>query len=432
VDHDDIVNLIKAKKRIGDLARTTRQRIQCPFCQSTGLDMQIYHDQNKFKCWVSHCGRFGSPIDWVMYEQNVTLNEAIKMLAAELGFDVSQKDRRAPVLSTAFRTFTKAFSKNSDVIDYWLSRGISSQTLFSHYVGYSSEQVLKEITRASDTEDRVSWQTLEDCKLADHGRATFWDHTVFPYRHWKTREIVQMQGRRVGVVGPTETRWKGLDTRSKLGNRSLNAMLWGEEELLTYWKRPGAAGKTYAFVLEGIPDALTLRQQDINALSIVGNQNLKIHTRSLKNLDMVYLVLDNDKSSQEALPWELYDMLLEMPKTQIITVTLPSPGIDSDGKPIKRDVNDFFLQGGTAHDFGKIVQASPDAARYLVDSWGKNESMYEPLLTLICERSQEERNLLLERLSSYGLFTMDQLEAFIRMMRMDTSVVKSRYRRSRK
>jgi len=426
MDRDDVVNLIKTKKRIGDLARSTKQRIHCPFCRSDGLDLQLYHDTNRFRCWVSQCGRHGSPIDWLMFEQGLSFNEAIKMLAAELGIDITFTDNRSPVLQKASRSFVRALSKNSDVTDYWESRGISHETLYKHHVGYCSEDVIRDITRA-EGEDRVSWQTLEDAGLISHGKPAFWNHTVFPYRHWKNRNIVQMQGRAVGEVFGSQNRWKGLETRSKLGQRSLNSMLWGEEELLGYWRRPSRNGKTYAFVLEGIPDALTLRQQDIHALSIVGNMNLKVHTRSLRNLDVVYLVLDNDTSSQENLPWELYDMLLEMPKTQIITVKLPK-----NAEEKKVDVNEYFAKGATIYDFNKIVDKSPDACEFLVDSWGSNESMYEPLMTLICERPEDERSGLIYRLSSFGLFTMDQLEAFTRMLRLDHSVISSRYRRSRK
>lgn len=427
MDRDDVVNLIKTKKRIGDLARSMKQRIQCPFCHSDGLDLQLYHDTNRFRCWVTQCGKHGSPIDWVMFERNLNFNEAIRLLASELGVEITFVDQRSPVLQKACRSFVKALSKNTEVSDYWESRGIEYDTLYKHHVGYCSESVLKDITRAEDPEDRIPWNTLEDAGLVSHGKPAFWNHTVFPYRHWKNRSIVQMQGRAVGEVTSMQNRWKGLETRSKLGQRSLNSMLWGEEEILKYWRQPNKNGKTYTFVLEGIPDALTLRQRDIHALSIIGNQNLKIHTRSLRNIDQVFLVLDNDNSSQENLPWELYDMLIEMPKTQLITVTLPK--LDNEKKV---DVNEFFLKGASLGDFNKIVEASDDACMFLINSWGLQESMYEPLLTLICERPQEERPKLLYQLSSFGLFTMDQLEAFTRMMRLDQSMVTSRYRRSRK
>jgi len=426
MDRDDVVNLIKTKKRIGDLARSTKQRIQCPFCNSDGLDMQLYHDTNRFRCWVTQCGKHGSPIDWVMFERSQTFNEAVRTLASDLGIDISFTDNRAPVLQKASRSFVKALSRNSEATEYWESRGIDYDTLYKHHVGYCSEDVLKDITRAQDLEDRVAWQTLEDAGLVSHGRPAFWNHTIFPYRHWKTRQIVQMQGRVLGETNALQGRWKGLETRSKLGFRSLNSMLWGEEELLNYWKRP-KNGKTYAFVLEGIPDALTLRQRDIHALSIVGNQNLRIHTRSLKNLDQVFLVLDNDNSSQNNLPWELYDMLLEMPKTQIIPVQLPK--ITGEKKV---DVNEYFLKGATIEDFNKVVNQSSDACMFLVNAWGSNESMYEPLLTLICERPVDERPALLQQLSGFGLFTTDQLLAFARMLRLDHTMVTSRYRRSRK
>lgn len=433
MDQDDVFHLIKTKKRIGDLARTTRQRIHCPFCHSDGLDMQIYHDQNRFKCWRAECGRHGSPIDWVMFETGCDVGEAVRVLAAELGIEVVNKDMRAPVLQKASRTFVKALSHNQEVVDYWASRGIKHNTLYQHHVGYCSEETLRDIIRAENPDDRIDTQTLEDTALLIHGRAAFWNHTVFPYRHWRTRDIVQMQGRLVGEANDGEPRWKGLNTRSKLGSRSVNMMLWGEEALLDYYKRPGPDRQTYAYLLEGIPDALTLRQQGLHALSVVGNQNLRVHTNRLKNLDSVYLVMDNDKSSQDNLPGELYDMLLEMPKTRLVIVTLPNlPGLDERGNPKKQDVNEFFVHGSELGDFMDLTQKSPDAAEYLIDAWGHNETRYEPLLTMVCERPQDERPRLLQRLESKGLFTLDQLSAFARMMRLDETMVKSRYRRSKR
>lgn len=431
MDRDDVINLIKAKKRIGDLARTTRQRTSCPFCGAQDFDLQLYHDTNRFRCWNSNCGRHGSVIDWVMHEKGYNFNEAVRELATSMGIDMSMKDNRAPVLQTVSRSFVRALATNSEVTDYWVGRGITTDTLYRHHVGYCSDEVLKGIARHTDPSERVDWPTLEDCALTVHGKPAFWDHTIFPYRHWKTRQIVQMQGRKVGEVSEGDNRWKGLATKSKLGHRNLNAMLWGEEELLNYWRRPGVTGKTYAFVCEGVPDALTLRQNDIHALSIIGNQSLAVQTGKLAQLDEVYLILDNDKSSQAFLPWELYDLMLQMPKTRLRTVTIPSPGTKPDGSPIKLDVNDYFRAGATAGDFGKLVGQSPDATMFLVDSWGREETKYEPLLTMICERPLDERDPLLYRLSSHGLFTMDQLEAFTRMLRLDSSCLKSRYRRSR-
>lgn len=427
MDQQELLGFIKAKKKIGDLANTSRQRIRCPFCNSKDPDLQLYHDSNKFRCWNGSCEKRGSVIDWVMLEQNCSVSEAIKYLAASLGIDISTRDERSDVIQRASRTFQKALFKNQEVLDYWQSRGITEDTLYENNIGYCSMEVLQEIIHSGDSEKRISYKTLEDSELINkYGRAAFWNHTVFPYCHWKSGKAVQLQGRIVGTPKENESRWKCLATRSKLGYRNLNAMLWGEEKLSKYWKYAGKDGKTYSFLLEGIPDALTLRQFGVHAMSFVGNQNIKQHVWKISKLDKVYLVMDNEKSSQDHLPWELYDLLLETPNTQIINVTLPNlPGLNEKGNPIKQDVNDFFKNGGTLHDLKSIVDRSPTATEYLIDCWGKDEDKYQMLLGMIHERPELERNVLLERLSSIGLFSMDQLEAFTKLMKLDRSRGKS-------
>ena len=420
MDSKELLNFVKTKKRIGDLAGTNRRRISCPFCRSKEQDMQLYHDANKFRCWNGSCNVQGSTIDWVMLQQNVSIGDAVKFLANSMGIEVAARDDRSEVLEKVTRSFQKALKKNTDVVDYWETRGIDYDTLYRYRVGYCSDEVLREIVGLPYNQDQVSWQTLEDCELYKYGKSAFRNHTIFPYRHYKNGKVVQVQGRVVGEPKENESRWKCLATHSKLGSRNLNAMLWGEEELYRYGSIVNSKGQTYSFLLEGIPDALTLRQREVHAMSFVGNQNLKQHVWKMRKLDQIYLVMDNEKSSQDNLPWELYDILLDTPSTEIVVVTLPNlPGLNEKGNPIKQDVNDFFNQGATLHDLKKIVDASPTATSYLIDSWGQDENKYQLLLEMIHERTEEDQSKLINQLSMQGLFTVDQMNAFVRMMKID-------------
>lgn len=420
MDSKELLNFVKTKKRIGDLAGTNRRRISCPFCKSKEPDMQLYHDANKFRCWNGSCNAQGSVIDWVMLQQNMSIGDAIKYLANSMGIEVAPRDDRSDILEKVSRSFQKALKKNSEVIDYWENRGIEYDTLYRYKVGYCSDETMKEIVNSSNEDEHVSWQTLEDCELFKYGRSAFRNHTMFPYRHYKSGKVVQLQGRVVGDPRETESRWKCLATHSKMGSRNLNAMLWGEEELYRYGSIVNSKGLTYSFLLEGIPDALTLRQREVHAMSFVGNQNLKQHVWKMRKLDVIYLVMDNEKSSQDNLPWELYDILLDTPATEIVVVTLPNlPGLNEKGNPIKQDVNDYFNRGATLHDLKKIVDESPTATDYLFNAWGQNENKYQLLLEMIHERTEADQAKLINKLSLQGVFTVDQMNAFVRMMKID-------------
>ncbi len=435
-DRHEVAQIIKSRISIGELAKSQRSRIKCPFCGDgrASTDMQLYHPENRFKCF--HCGLHGSVIDWYMYERGYSRNEfarAVEELGARLGLSVSEGNRRSDLLTIASFHFQDALSRNPEVLEYWESRGITSDTLYRARAGYCDMKVLQDVARFADPHRRVDWDALQAIRLAVYDKPFFEHHTVFPYRHWKTGKVMQMQGRYVGDLPNGETsRWKGMATQSTMGNNNITTMLWGEEELRNYWRRPGANGKTYAFLTEGVSDGLTLRQQETHTLSLIGNQNLYQHAWKLNKLDVLYLILDNDVKTMDKLPGELYMLLLECPRTEIVLVTLPNLGTDPSGNPIKQDVNTFFQRGGAMQDLTKIVLESPNALTQLIDWWADDDANYEMLLTLVCSQPRSERERYLDRMASHQRYTRRELAAAAEILQIPQNPLEGQRRMCRR
>jgi hypothetical protein len=267
--------------------------------------------------------------------------------------------------------------------------------------------------------NRVPRDELSKVKLLNYGGPFFRDHTVFPYRS-RQGEVVQMQGRALDTL-TTEARWKGMPTKSEVGNCNITTLVWGEELIPKYRQIIGPFGKTYTFLCEGATDAITLRQAGLHAVSMIGNKDIHRLSWKFRNFDTVYLVLDNDLASQQNLITELYEFKVMQPLIDLRVITLPNEsGVDKKGNPAKQDINSFFvnLGAGAVREFKYITQKAPSALDLIIQAWGNSLVKYEPLLRLISVETGAARTNLIRRLAEYGHFTYSELEAASRIIRV--------------
>lgn len=413
---DPRVAIIKSRVNISQFAGTARRR-GCPFCGTEDPDMQIYHDTGGFNCF--RCGESGDVFAWLMKTQGITFREAMQLLApiAGIPMDASAGSARTRVLTKVMTHLQTRIPK--EIYAYWADRGIQRDTLYRVQAGFCDKARLQELLIHPDPQLRLDQEDLIGARLINPYTQDpfFRHHTVFPY-HNPRGYTLQLQGRLNGLPQSGEERWRGMATRTPYGDVNITNLLWGEPELWRYRRTPGPAGSTYAYLCEGIPDALTLRQADLHALSIIGHTKIYRHAWKLVHLDVLYLCLDNDQASQQDLLSEVYRLQLALPTTRLVAVTLPTLGKNSDGSPIKQDINSFFVNQGerAKREFLALVKRAPTAVDLLIDGWGQQASRYEPLLTLIMSKPLPERNRLLSELAQRGLFSYDQLVATLRIL----------------
>ena len=148
-ERDEIRSRINIVQLVGQevaLKRTGKSfQGLCPFHQDKNPSFSVSPDTGRYKCWS--CGEAGDIFTWVMKRRNVEFPEAIRILAAEAGVEIQERNRtppsvvegRAAAMEAALAFFRDAWTKNEAVQNYCAGRGIDSETVTLWQLGYAPD-----------------------------------------------------------------------------------------------------------------------------------------------------------------------------------------------------------------------------------------------------------------------------------------------------
>lgn len=104
----------------------------CPFHQDKNASFSIRPSTNTFKCFG--CGESGSVIDFVMKYKKVDKIEAIKLLDSDFNLNLEYKETKSKEQS--IKSYILTCEKNIHKTDYFIKRGLSSEIIEKHRLGY--------------------------------------------------------------------------------------------------------------------------------------------------------------------------------------------------------------------------------------------------------------------------------------------------------
>lgn len=403
MDFGELKEEINTLISISQLAGSRRDRIQCPFHNSKDLDMVLYHDSNRWRCF-GRCddGRTHDIFDWMQIQEGLNYVESLHALAERAGISLKPDKRRTQVLTESQRYYSSLLANNTaGALDYLGRRGFSPEYAFHHHWGYSD-----------DTYPDIQVRDLIRVGLV---RVGDWSGTysvmknriVYPVYN-KRRNQVNMQGR---LYPEIEGRPKYLGLEHKTDPNDLRGpridLCLGGEEILSDRR------VDTVFFCEGWPDRETLAAWNIPAVCKFGHGNLYQHAWQLRSLKRVYAIFDNDPASQTRIHTELFRLAMKIPHTEIYNVLLPE-GQDVNGWAMAGKRPGSFLD--PEEDAMKIALFMHTAERSkpfiedLINAWG-NTDRVTMLLQLIA--TQRDKRTWIKLLSEHTGQTQGALRWFI-------------------
>jgi len=318
---------ILANVSLASIAGTRSSRMQCPFHHSDALDMQLFHEDNRWKCW-GRCQASGDIFDWYQLENGCDFKTSLKQLAEFAGISLMPSKERTEALMATQRFYHEELKNHPEVIAYLKRRGFSEELMFRRQIGYAPNKIWP---------DNVPVRALEQVGLIKPSGYGPWpwfrDMIVYPV-YDKMCNQVQMQGRAFPhTEEDTGPKYLALGQDVEIPGRSIYQCLAGEEILrdkLTKW----------AFLCEGWPDRETLTAWSLPALGLFGNKGLEKHSHKLGHLEQLYVLLDPDEASQKKLLDQLYQLAMRIPTVDIRNIVMPGD----------LDLNDWARQGRSAEE----------------------------------------------------------------------------------
>jgi DNA primase len=357
---------------IASIAGTRSTRMQCPFHHSESLDLQLFHEENRWKCW-GKCNTAGNIFDWIMLQDGVDFKTAFKQLAEYAGIPLTNSSERSEILNLAQDYFHESLLQNKEALLYLRKRGFSKEHIFRRKIGFSG---------LHDFPSNVPIRKLEQVGLirtGTHGLYPYFRNRIVYPIYDRNFDILQLQGR--SIEPDVEPKYLALPQGVELPGRSIWQCLAGEEIL-----RDTSISELW--LCEGWPDRETLAAWGIPALGLFGHSGLEKHSYQLDGLTKVYVCLDNDEASQKTLLDKLYLLAMKIPKVEFVITLLPE-GVDindfaREGRSEKEPLN-RTRDSAKIEELYKIAEQSKPFIEVLINKWTEKHYMVEPLVKLIAK-----------------------------------------------
>lgn len=259
----------------------------CPFHEEKTPSLSIDTKKGLYHCFG--CGKSGDHVTFLQEHARLSFTEALAQLQQYAGTvtvpaDTASAQEPFPyeLLQRVAEQWGQALWQRPEGLAYLESRGIRDQGLLQDLkVGYCDGQSL---LASSGEEDR---KRLQEVGVLGEGQKEFFSRcVVFP--------LTDQQDRVVGFYG------RSIVPKAKVPHRVASAPGNG------LFGRQAIHGASFVYLVEGILDALALRQSGLkNAMALGGVQGLSQalleHLREHKVCEVV-LCLDGDTPGREALP----------------------------------------------------------------------------------------------------------------------------------
>lgn len=261
----------------------------CPNCGKSKLWIKT----DFFKCFKAGCGVSGNVVNYIMITNKVTYTEAYTYLKDKFDYiDTSKlhpsdnhynntevKERRE-ILAKIFN-LCKQYKTDYKAVDYIKSRGLDPNKIEYGFWPRNSNGN-RDLIRLNTG---LKLNKLQELKLVNSkNEEIFTDRVIFPIKNLNG-DIIYFQGR--SLDPDANLRWLTSANDSKL-----------EQSVFSYFYNTNILKKDnkILFVCEGITDALSLQQLDLNVISSLNLYPPLLKYRdSLSEVDYLIVFYDNDK-----------------------------------------------------------------------------------------------------------------------------------------
>ena len=385
-------------------------------CLKCGRKSKLSVSEHSVKCWHPSCS-WNEPVPMLKLFQELN-NKTYKGGFFEVLNELEKNAGIAKITNTVYRTHSGLLNKVKlayqfylnlkpyrEVKEYLYSRGISEDSISKLGIGYAPHnKCLRNLKTFSDRD-------LIELDLIDGDREFFSHRIIFPVYH--NGYLCHLQGRYYGKI-PTSNGSAvcGKYKCTKTGENavSISNCLALENYLSSY------VGERL-YVCEGFPDSISLWQQNLNAVGIMGLEGISKHIHKFKPWKEIIFCFDNDrydldhptcagkyKSWSRVLP-QLIDLQFELPQT---CLKIFIPPTENNVK----DINDLALTVNNLPDL--INTESIELVDFLTKIWSKNyERHYLLVQLLIIKNKLEKLEPFVEQFSplEYGKILMSSLRS---------------------
>lgn len=335
----------------------------CPFHSEKTPSFNVQPDKQIFHCFG--CGAGGDVFRFVMDHEGRTFPEAVRMLAAEVGVDLPERDepedpevrarraaRKAVVAANAaaaevFAGWLRDRGAGAPGRDHLVARGVTGEVARDFGLGYAPIR--------NDLRSRLVQRGVEDRTLELSGLVIRGDRG--PYERFRGRLMIPIRtadghpiafGARL-VEGDHPAKY--LNSPESPAYRK-SEVLFGLDQAREHIRRENAA-----IVVEGYFDVIALHQAGVkNAVATCGTALTEAHCRLLsRHAKDLYLVFDGDAAGQEAAA-RAHDVVASVPSLVARVVRLPG-----------EDDPDTFVRAHGPEGFQALCEKSVPVTEFLLD-----------------------------------------------------------------
>ena len=319
----DIVNVISSYIPLTQKGRNYLG--VCPFHEDHSPSMSVSSDKQIYKCFA--CGAAGNVFTFVQDYENVSFAEAVSIVAAKCGMEVSfdptknvavdnyAKEHKIMELSQKFFANNLKTSFGKEAVKYLNERGLSEEIIKEFGIGLSldtNDSLLQLLTKKGYKTDE-----LEEIGIVNNSNGTYYD--MFTKRI--TFPLWDKDG---NIIGFSARVYRGEKNVSKYMNSRENKIFHKGDTLYNYHNAKDIAKREKEIiVVEGFMDAIRMSSVGIkNVVALCGTAMTKDQISLLKKLRCkVILCLDNDNAGLIATVSNGDELVKENVETYVVRLT---------------------------------------------------------------------------------------------------------------
>ncbi|MEG1179481.1 MAG: DNA primase [Oscillospiraceae bacterium] len=299
-DIDELIGQYVELKRQGRLAKAL-----CPFHSEKTPSFTVYSDTQSYYCFG--CGKGGDAITFVREIENLDYLEAVKMLAEKAGLNmpddnyddtINKKRRRMIEINKEAARFFHNYmlSQNGkEGLDYYLSRGLTMQTIRHFGLGYAPNdwhELLNYMAQKGYSKSELVEADLAK-KSTKGDKINYYDN----FRHRAIVPIIDLRGNIIAFGGRVLD-----DSKPKYVNTS-DTLIYKKSQALfaLNFAKNGNARKL--ILAEGYMDVISLHQAGFtNSVAGLGTALTDEQVRLVSRYcEEVVLAYDSDEAGKKAM-----------------------------------------------------------------------------------------------------------------------------------
>ncbi|MBQ9850747.1 MAG: DNA primase [Clostridia bacterium] len=276
----------------------------CPFHNEKTPSFTVYPDTRSFYCFG--CGAGGDVISFIRRIDNLDYIEAVKAVAQmagmpmpEDGYDDTLSKKRMRLLAAnreAARFFNACLmdEKNRHALDYFLSRGLSPNTVRRFGLGYAPNEwgaLVRHLRSKGFTDEELVLANLARRSDKD-GRVNYYDN----FRNRVMFPIIDLRGNVIAFGGRVmdDSKPKYINTSDTLVYKKSNGVF-----ALNFAKN---ANDNKLILVEGYMDVIALHQAGFtNAIACLGTAFTSEQANLLSRYaEEIIICYDNDEAGKKA------------------------------------------------------------------------------------------------------------------------------------